>query len=233
MTLTIPLLNNATSLDVTAQDITRTAVGALVFGKSTLSPLESARIVLNVSSTQNVAARRLSQVAFAVDVTVSAVSNSQVIQFKSVLEASVVSAVQSALTSAGIPVGDVSTQQVVIVPSPSLASGGQFASCETHYDCNGMFCSAKKECMDCRFCLVNPLARKCIRVSRQRTDKRQGPLQNHSIYYTARVLFLCSPCGTTPSMILWSTRLFLLDSLQNILVLLPCLKIHSHVGVVH
>ena len=109
MTLTIPLLNNATSLDVTAQDITRAAVGALVFGKSTLSPLESARIVLNVSSTQNVAARRLSQVAFAVDVTVSAVSNSQVIQFKSVLEASVVSAVQSALTSAGIPVGDVST----------------------------------------------------------------------------------------------------------------------------
>ena len=155
MTLTIPLLNNATSLDVTAQDITRAAIGALVFGKSTLSPLESARIVLNVSSTQNVAARRLSQVAFAVDVTVSAVSNSQVIQFKSVLEASVVSAVQSALASAGIPVGDVSTQQVVIVPSPSLASGGQFASCETHYDCNGMFCSAKKECMDCRFCLVS------------------------------------------------------------------------------
>jgi hypothetical protein len=155
--LTIPLLGNATTLEVIGQGIIRAAVGRLVFGKSTFSQLENARIVLNVSSIQNAAARRLSQVAVALDVTVSAVSNGQVIQFKSVLDSSVVSTVQSALASAGILVGDVS-HQVVIVPSPSLASGGQFASCETHYDCDGMFCSAKRECMDCRFCLVsNPL----------------------------------------------------------------------------
>lgn len=171
MMLTIPL-HNATTLDVTGLDIIRAAVGALVFGKSTLSPLESARIVLNVSSNQNVAARRLSQVTVALDVTVSAVSNSQVIQFKSILDSSVVSTLQLALASAGILVDDLS-QQVVIVPSPSLASGGQFASCETHYDCNGMFCSAKRECMDCRFCLVS------------------SPLDKQ-IYCTARIVFICS-----------------------------------------
>ena len=158
MTLTIPLLDNATTFETTAQDITRAAIGAVAFGTSTLSPLESARIVLNVSSTQNVAAaRRLSQVAVTtvtLDAAVLAVSNNQVIDFKSTLEASAASTVQSALISAGIPVGGVS-QQIVIVASPSLASGGQFASCETHYDCDGMFCSAKKECMDCRFCLVS------------------------------------------------------------------------------
>ena len=158
--LTIPLLGNATTLEVIAQDNIRAAVGALIFGKSTLSQLENARIVLNVSTIQNAAARRLSQVAVALDVIVSAVSNGQVIQFKSVLDSSVVSTVQSALASAGILVGDVS-HQVVIVPSPSLASGGQFASCETHYDCDGMFCSAKRECMDCRFCLVSNPFDKC------------------------------------------------------------------------
>ena len=161
--VTLMLTTDAATLTTSVLEALRLTVGRTAFRKEVLTPAQDAQVIFNASHvvSANLSAtssgRRLLETGFShsIPVTVVAETNQQAVVFQSVVETNLASSLASALQTENVSVQTIQLD-ASIVPSSSLATGGRFASCDTHYDCRSEhFCSAKRECMDCHFCLVD------------------------------------------------------------------------------